>query len=84
MDASSQPEPERVFALHELNERRATGGELYLEFLRSEALSAGLYVLEPGAEDPQQPHHEDEVYVLMAGHATLKPVRTPTRSDPVT
>jgi mannose-6-phosphate isomerase-like protein (cupin superfamily) len=60
-----------VFPLQELNERQATGAELYLEFLRSEALSAGLYVLEPGANDPQRPHHEDEVYVVMAGHAAI-------------
>jgi mannose-6-phosphate isomerase-like protein (cupin superfamily) len=39
--------------------------------LRSESLSAGLYVLEAGADDPQQPHLEDEVYVVMAGRATL-------------
>jgi mannose-6-phosphate isomerase-like protein (cupin superfamily) len=46
-------------------------GELYLEFLRRDSLSCGLYVLEPGADDPQTPHQEDEVYVVLAGRARL-------------
>ena len=46
-------------------------GELYLEFLRRDPLSCGLYVLEPGADDPQGPHQEDEVYVVLAGRARL-------------
>ena len=46
-------------------------GELYLEFLRRHSLSCGLYVLEPGADDPQQPHQEDEVYVVLGGQARL-------------
>jgi mannose-6-phosphate isomerase-like protein (cupin superfamily) len=52
----------------ELQERT---GELYLEFLRRDSLSCGLYVLEPGADDPQTPHQEDEVYVVLAGRARL-------------
>jgi mannose-6-phosphate isomerase-like protein (cupin superfamily) len=39
----------------------------YLEFLRVPELSAGLYVLEAGSADPQSPHSEDEVYVVMRG-----------------
>lgn len=39
----------------------------YHEFLRSGSLSAGLYVLPAGAVDQQQPHGEDEVYVVAAG-----------------
>jgi mannose-6-phosphate isomerase-like protein (cupin superfamily) len=46
-------------------------GELYLEFLRRDSLSCGLYVLEPGADDPQGPHQEDEVYVVLTGRARL-------------
>ena len=46
-------------------------GELYLEFLRRDSMSCGLYVLEPGADDPQEPHQEDEVYVVLAGRARL-------------
>ena len=47
-------------------------GELYLEFLRRDSMSCGLYVLEPGADDPQEPHQEDEVYVVLAGRARLR------------
>jgi mannose-6-phosphate isomerase-like protein (cupin superfamily) len=41
----------------------------YLEFLRSGALSVGLYVLDAGAVDGQTPHHEDETYVVLAGRS---------------
>jgi mannose-6-phosphate isomerase-like protein (cupin superfamily) len=34
-------------------------------------LSGGLYVLEAGATDPQSPHTEDELYVVMAGRARI-------------
>lgn len=51
----------------------ATGSEgPYDEFLRRDALSAGIYRLPAGAEDPQQPHSEDEVYVVLDGRATLE------------
>ena len=60
--------PALEVARAELQERT---GELYLEFLRRDSLSCGLYVLEPGADDPQTPHQEDEVYVVLAGWARL-------------
>ena len=47
-------------------------GEPYLEFLRRDSMSCGLYVLEAGADDPQEPHQEDEVYVVLAGRAQLE------------
>jgi mannose-6-phosphate isomerase-like protein (cupin superfamily) len=50
-------------------ERRT--GTRYLEFLRRASLSCGLYVLEAGAEDAQQPHQQDEVYVVLRGRALL-------------
>jgi mannose-6-phosphate isomerase-like protein (cupin superfamily) len=50
---------------------RAAGGELYHEFLRVPDLSAGIYVLEVGATDPQSPHTEDELYYVVAGRATV-------------
>ena len=43
------------------------GAPLYREFLRVPDLSAGLYVLEAGATDPQSPHTEDELYYVVAG-----------------
>jgi mannose-6-phosphate isomerase-like protein (cupin superfamily) len=50
-------------------ERRT--GDLYLEFLRRDSMSCGLYVLDAGAADPQEPHAEDEVYLVLAGRARL-------------
>jgi mannose-6-phosphate isomerase-like protein (cupin superfamily) len=34
-------------------------------------MSAGVYVLEPGEQDLQQPHHEDEVYLVVEGEASI-------------
>jgi len=61
-------------------ELQARTGELYLEFLRRDSMSCGLYVLEPGADDPQEPHQEDEVYVVLAGGPGCA---WPTRTRPV-
>ena len=47
-------------------------GVPYLEFLRREPMSAGLYVLESGAEDHQQPHAQDELYHVLEGQAVLE------------
>jgi Mannose-6-phosphate isomerase len=57
---------------------RAAGGRLYHEFLRVTDLSAGIYVLEAGAADPQSPHTEDELYYVVGGRAAVT-VGTETR-----
>jgi mannose-6-phosphate isomerase-like protein (cupin superfamily) len=49
----------------------AAAGKLYHEFLRVPDLSAGLYVLEAGAGDPQSPHTEDELYYVISGRAVV-------------
>ncbi len=46
-------------------------GRLYHEFLRVPDLSAGLYVLDAGATDPQSPHTEDELYYVVAGRGMV-------------
>jgi mannose-6-phosphate isomerase-like protein (cupin superfamily) len=51
---------------------RRAADRRYLEFLRVPDLSAGLYVLEAGAPDTQQPHAEDEVYVVMRGRCRFR------------
>lgn len=58
-----------AFRLSDLLSRRDAQGQAYLEFLRAESLSAGLYVLPAGGEDLQKPHSEDEVYIVMSGAA---------------
>jgi quercetin dioxygenase-like cupin family protein len=54
-------------SIAEVDRQRAASGKLYREFLRVPAMSAGLYVLAAGAADPQQPHHEDEMYYVVRG-----------------
>ena len=60
-----------AFELREVETVRREAGKLYQEFLRVPDLSAGLYVLEAGATDPQQPHREDELYYVVSGHAKV-------------
>jgi len=55
----------------QLEQGPATGGDNYFEFLRVPAMSAGLYALSAGELDVQEPHREDEVYVVLAGAATF-------------
>jgi mannose-6-phosphate isomerase-like protein (cupin superfamily) len=68
--------------LSNLLEAHAAGGQLYHEFLRQPSMSLGLYILPTGGTDPQSPHHEDEVYYVLAGKAQIQvgeesqPVRT--------
>jgi len=56
-----------AWSLDDIEGERAGDGELYREFLRVESMSAGLYVLEAGAADPQSPHAQDEVYYVVSG-----------------
>jgi len=55
--------------LDHVDAERSGAGELYREFLRVESMSAGLYVLEAGASDPQSPHAQDEIYYVLSGRA---------------
>lgn len=47
-------------------------GHNYFELIRVPAMSAGLYVLQPGQPDQQSPHHEDELYYVVGGRATIR------------
>ena len=60
-----------VFGVEELRNRLPSESVAYVEFLRVPALSAGVYRLSAGSDDPQSPHREDEVYVVIQGRATL-------------
>jgi mannose-6-phosphate isomerase-like protein (cupin superfamily) len=57
------------FTVEELDQRRESAADPWLEFERSPSLSAGLYVLHTGEADLQTPHNEDEIYVVMTGTA---------------
>ena|SRR5215207_5327195 len=60
-----------AWELDELEAARVASGRLYHEFISVPDLSGGLYVLEAGATDPQSPHDEDELYVVMSGRAKV-------------
>ena len=52
----------------------------YVEQLRTESMSVGTYSIPVGGVDDQAPHHEDEIYVVTTGRATLV---TPTGTEPI-
>lgn len=60
-----------AWELEELDNARTVSGRLYHEFISVPDLSGGLYVLEADATDPQSPHTEDELYVVMSGRANV-------------
>ena len=44
---------------------------LYLEHLRTRDFSLGTYSIPSGGQDPQQPHSEDELYIVTHGAGLL-------------
>jgi mannose-6-phosphate isomerase-like protein (cupin superfamily) len=52
----------------------------YVEQFRNESMSVGTYSIPVGGVDDQEPHHEDEIYVVTTGRATLV---TPSGSEEV-
>ena len=61
----------QAWELGEVEAARTASGRLYHEFLTVADLSAGLYILEAGATDPQSPHTEDELYYVVTGFAQV-------------
>ena len=43
----------------------------YVEYDRRPGLSAGVYTVRAGHDDPQRPHAEDEIYVVVAGDGAI-------------
>lgn len=61
----------QAWELADLDAARMSAGRMYHEFVSVPDLSGGLYVLEAGATDPQSPHTEDELYVVMSGRGRI-------------
>jgi mannose-6-phosphate isomerase-like protein (cupin superfamily) len=61
-----------VWSHETLETSRQQSGKPYLEFLREPAISAGLYTLPVSSTDLQQPHTEDEVYIVLEGLAQIQ------------
>ena len=61
-----------AFEIADVELRRRARGALYQEFLRRPTMSMGLYVLAAGGVDPQQPHGEDEAYLVLRGRGRIR------------
>jgi mannose-6-phosphate isomerase-like protein (cupin superfamily) len=61
-----------LFRINELEQQRQQAGKSYLEFLRTPAMSAGVYRLAASSVDEQKPHAEDEMYYVLRGRARMK------------
>ncbi|WP_329196718.1 MULTISPECIES: cupin domain-containing protein [unclassified Streptomyces] len=61
----------KAFRLDELEAERAANDGAYLQFLKERNMSVGLYALDAGQTDPQQPHRQDEVYFVVSGRASI-------------
>lgn len=61
----------KAFRLGELDAERIANDGAYLRFLRERTMSAGLYALDAGSRDPQGPHQQDEIYVVVSGRGSL-------------
>ena len=61
-----------AFELEEVMAEHAQLGERYHEFFVAPRLSLGLYVLQAGEPDSQQPHTEDEVYYVVQGRGMIR------------
>jgi len=62
----------KTFDLNRLAADSEREGQRWREFLRVPSLSMGLYHLKAGQVDEQQPHTEDEVYVVLSGKASFR------------
>jgi mannose-6-phosphate isomerase-like protein (cupin superfamily) len=61
----------QVFRLDDLDAERAANDGAYLRFLNERNMSVGLYALGQGSQDAQQPHAQDEVYLVVSGRASI-------------
>jgi mannose-6-phosphate isomerase-like protein (cupin superfamily) len=70
-DTVATTAPLEAHAIAEVEDARRASGQAYRQFVNRGSLSAGLYVLEAGATDTQQPHAEDEVYYVRSGRGRI-------------
>lgn len=58
---------------------------VYRETIQTPEFRGGHYVLQKGADDLQQPHREDEAYLVLSGRATFEEAgaRQPVRAGHV-
>ena len=61
-----------VYHFDELDHERSDDNKAYLSFLSVDSMHCGVYSLEAGGVDGQQPHTEDEVYFVQSGEAKIQ------------
>ena len=61
-----------IIGAGEFTEAEARHGAHWAEQLRVPDLSVGTYSIPAGAIDDQEPHGEDEIYVVMAGRSRFE------------
>lgn len=66
-----------MIVLSEAGKSGPSAEATYVEHLRAADLSLGTYSIPAGAEDPQRPHTEDEIYIVLRGAGRLW---TPSRT----
>jgi mannose-6-phosphate isomerase-like protein (cupin superfamily) len=64
--------PGRTVEIQQAKERLAAAGGGYEIVHESAGLQLGVYVLVAPEPDRQQPHEDDEVYVVLEGRGTLE------------
>lgn len=62
----------QIFSIDELTRNLEGKKPVFVEFLRAPTLSGAVYRLPAGARDMQAPHLEDEIYLVVSGHAWLQ------------
>jgi mannose-6-phosphate isomerase-like protein (cupin superfamily) len=70
------------FEVQRTKERLEAGGGGYEIVHASPGLELGVYVLVAPEPDRQQPHEDDEVYVVLDGHGVLDVEGTPVALEP--
>lgn len=53
-------------------EKIRNGNNYFHTFINRETLAVGVLVLQPGEEDTQEPHPNDEVYFILQGDGFLR------------
>ncbi|HUF38376.1 MAG TPA: cupin domain-containing protein [Anaerolineales bacterium] len=62
----------KIISIHNAAESMTGTSVEFSEVLRFPAMSAGVYHLPRRADDPQDPHMDDEVYYVLSGRGKLE------------
>lgn len=66
--SQSEMNQDPEFAAFQLEELKSQMEGPWLAFFKNENVLTGIYRLQPGQEDRQQPHDTDEVYYVISGN----------------